>query len=860
MAGSRIEHLRGLPSASALRPAGDTPLWYALLVVLVLAPLPAASVSPLAQAALTFVLFMLLLFLLIRRAPIFGPSSPVQGRIRLLMLCWMLAVLVAVLQVVPLPPDLIAWFSPSVSDLYGWSLPLGTEGHWRAFSTTPGATIQSGLFLGACAAVFMLVIELCRTRRRMLLLALTIVLLGATETLVGLARTGASVNLPASGTFVNRNHFAAFLAMGLGLSLGLLLARWEEKTDQLKTGASESRMEWWARTSPIVVMSLILLAGSLFSFSRMGLMAPLIMTALFGLAWSSGSLSKRIGLVGTGVAGLALLLWSGAWRALSVLLDRFQTIEDSYRVAAWQGTYDLFRSSPVVGIGLGGLVDNLQRVLPMSIDEIFDHTHNEPLEILAEGGLIYAGLLVIGLVVYFGSVIPAWLGRRDPLARGLGWGCLVGVSAVFLHSLVEFPLRMPANAVWLSAILALGWTVTHSRAHPSADISRSGPLSWGRVFLIVPAGVGIGLSAVAMTGAALDRAGEGLVTRASTMVGEERQALLERAQHLHRNAHQFEPWQPAHIFKLGRAQEATAASLPALSEEAKAAWAAAAAAYRKATRLHPANARIQAALAWAELQSGNLPQATRAATAAVRLAPEDPQVLFAMSKWYFVQWEDLSSEEQRLAAMLIRRGAPKLPAEYVDAAWRFMRDPERVRELLPHDLRVRRVLLDKLTADQFFMDRWAEQETNPALRAPSPEGDLAVLTYGRLSSRRRPPIEAVSAGPWAGLVNDWLSAGLLASVEIDLPPGESVLYIPLRGEPAAGVWPIVHLNLNGKAFALPIMKDFEGGTAYVLVHSRGGIFLLQAVLANGAVVREHGGFTERRAALGLVRVLARRFQ
>ena len=82
---------------------------------------------------------------------------------------------------------------------------------------------------------------------------------------------------------------------------------------------------------------------------------------------------------------------------------------------------------------------------------------------LAEGGVIYAALIGSGLIVYFGNVVPTWFRRREPLARGLGAGCLAGVSAVLLQSLVEFPLRMPANALYLSVIMGLGWAIIHER-------------------------------------------------------------------------------------------------------------------------------------------------------------------------------------------------------------------------------------------------------------------------------------------------------------------------------------------------------------------------------------------------------------
>src|SRR5436853_2421584 len=441
-----------------------------LLTLLAFAPLPSGAISPVAQALLTLVLFALLASWTVRHAPSVPRPWMADARLRIILLCWTLAVAFACFQVVPLPPKIVATLSPSLADLYSWALPdYGQGGGWRSLSTTPGATIQSGLLIGACGGAFVLIIALCRTRERVLALALTVILVGAGEAIYGLAQVGGSLTRPASGTFVNRNHFSALLTMALCLGMGLLLARWQGAggAEQEGRGGAEApelslRLDRWARSSPLLLVSLTILAGIIFSFSRMGLTAPIVMLGLFGLFWLLGPVSKRVRLVGVGIVAVAMLLMGGAWPALGVVAERFRALEDSYRVAAWEGTYGLFRSSPIVGTGLGGLVDNLPRFLPVPFQEIFDHSHNEPLEILAEGGLVYAGLFGIGLLFYFGTLIPAWFSRHDALAHGLGLCCIACTTAVFLQSLVEFPLRMPANALYLSAIMGLGWEVVFS--------------------------------------------------------------------------------------------------------------------------------------------------------------------------------------------------------------------------------------------------------------------------------------------------------------------------------------------------------------------------------------------------------------
>jgi hypothetical protein len=105
------------------------------------------------------------------------------------------------------------------------------------------------------------------------------------------------------------------------------------------------------------------------------------------------------------------------------------------------------------------------------------------------------------------------------------------------------------------------------------------------------------------------------------------------------------------------------------------------------------------------------------------------------------------------------------------------------------------------------------------------------------------------------MVAGWLSGGLTASVNLNLPPGEVVLYLPVRGEEAAGIWPVLQVTLGGQGLPLPTVNGPGWRIAYLLISTSGGRLPLQAILSNGAVVKENGQFVERRVTLGPVEVL-----
>ena len=51
--------------------------------------------------------------------------------------------------------------------------------------------------------------------------------------------------------------------------------------------------------------------------------------------------------------------------------------------------------------------------------------------------------------------------RRDPLARGFAFAVVMGISAIAIHSTVDFNLQIPANAFAFMVLLAYAWIAFH---------------------------------------------------------------------------------------------------------------------------------------------------------------------------------------------------------------------------------------------------------------------------------------------------------------------------------------------------------------------------------------------------------------
>ena len=78
---------------------------------------------------------------------------------------------------------------------------------------------------------------------------------------------------------------------------------------------------------------------------------------------------------------------------------------------------------------------------------------------MADCGVPAAGALILAAFVAIGVIIVRWLRRHDPFVRGIALGALTGILALLAHSLMDFNLRIPANAVVFLSFYALSFRV-----------------------------------------------------------------------------------------------------------------------------------------------------------------------------------------------------------------------------------------------------------------------------------------------------------------------------------------------------------------------------------------------------------------
>src|SRR5713226_3302644 len=236
------------------------------------------------------------------------------------------------------------------------------------------------------------------------------------------------------GPYVNRNHFAGFVELILPLALvPLVLGR--------------VRRERWLVVSLFAVVPI----GALFlSVSRGGILSFGVDLAVLALVMIQRRTMGKQLFAGAAVLLLALLMVS--WLGVGQLLQRFSSFQSleataGKRASMRRDTWQIFLHHPVAGTGLG----TLQIVYPpyesLYDGKIVNHTHNDYLEALAETGFLGGLCCAWFLGVLFRESLKRLRQLHDSFAGALQLSGLVACAGFLVHSLVDFNLHIPANAL-----------------------------------------------------------------------------------------------------------------------------------------------------------------------------------------------------------------------------------------------------------------------------------------------------------------------------------------------------------------------------------------------------------------------------
>jgi O-antigen ligase len=255
----------------------------------------------------------------------------------------------------------------------------------------------------------------------------------------------------ASGTYISPNNLAGFLEMILPLGLAALLV---------------------SRAKPVMKIfiayaSVMILGGIAVTLSRGSWIAVGVMLlALFGVLlfhrnYRLPAAALLIVLVGTGIYLIPKARFMKARVEQTTANDR---LNDSARFDLWEPAVRLWRENIWWGIGPNHYNFRFRLYRPQSVQLQPDRVHNDYLNTLTDWGIVGVGLIACAFVLLYAGVARTWryvrgnsadLGGGNSNKFALVLGTALGLLAILIHSVVDFNMHIPANAILAVSLMAL---------------------------------------------------------------------------------------------------------------------------------------------------------------------------------------------------------------------------------------------------------------------------------------------------------------------------------------------------------------------------------------------------------------------
>ena len=253
-----------------------------------------------------------------------------------------------------------------------------------------------------------------------------------------------------SGTFINPNNLAAYLAMLTPLGLAYTLTSRQHYVGKILCGYA----------------SIVMFAGLVSTFSRYGWIAAGASLIVFFIILLRNRDYRLQALLMFGVfvaivAAFAIFAQPG--RGQTGILTRAAQVED-VRFKVWSAANAIWKDNLLLGAGPGHFDHRFRQYRPEDLQARPERVHNDYLNTLADWGIIGGAFLLATLGIFAAEVLRSWryvkraqndltTKRSNKSAFVLGGG--LGLLAFVIHSIFDFNMHVPADAILAVTLAAL---------------------------------------------------------------------------------------------------------------------------------------------------------------------------------------------------------------------------------------------------------------------------------------------------------------------------------------------------------------------------------------------------------------------
>ena len=269
-------------------------------------------------------------------------------------------------------------------------------------------------------------------------------------------------------SFVNQHHFAAFMEMTIGLTLGLIFGKATDKDKRFLLLIA----------AVLMGIALVMTSSRGGMLSLFGILAFVIVANLLkkqkdenkssaenrqnyrrNFTIIAGGLTLILGLFG------AVLLLGGDASLLRGVGVTNQQDFTSGRTHFWYVALQIILSHPILGAGLDAFGTAFTRFDTWNGTFRIEQAHNDYLQILADAGIVGFACVASFIYLLFKNSLHAVGDALNRFRRNAAIGALAGCFGILIHSFFDFPLRTSSNAFFFLLFAVFTTASIHFPTH-----------------------------------------------------------------------------------------------------------------------------------------------------------------------------------------------------------------------------------------------------------------------------------------------------------------------------------------------------------------------------------------------------------
>lgn len=406
------------------------------------------------------------------------------------------------LQLVPLPPSVVNFIAPGIYQAYAPLLEIQDSKQWIPLTVNQKSTLLEALRITSYAFFYILTVQLLSRKE---LLSKTIKIIAGLATAIAFFAILQKFTSPdliywirsvpdtaqPIGPWINYNHYAGFMELLFPLVLTLFFYYRPTVTNQQSfrskvvslLSSPSSNIHFFLGFSVILILASIFIG-----LSRGGIIAANL--ALFFFLILLTKKSTNSGRILPLVIFSSVLL-SVTWFGWDPILARFNAsttetgIITNSRLLVWIDCAPLIKDFLFTGSGFGTFIHVFPQYNNLPTSDIYDHAHNDYIELITDGGLVGFILAAWFVITIFQNGLKKLSIRREPYSILLIIGGLTGIFSILIHSITDFNMHNGANGLYFfficGVIISAGNTRIHFRNKPT--LLKKAPPIWKLSYL-----------------------------------------------------------------------------------------------------------------------------------------------------------------------------------------------------------------------------------------------------------------------------------------------------------------------------------------------------------------------------------------